>query len=272
MKFFRKSFLDEKRLAVEVAVETEFVMSALEFRNQSNLGIGYFHNTTFTNLYHYTRRYEYIYFSDFIAEFTKTNGPVSLLDIGCGITYAPFEYSKMTQSYDAIDLLDYREFWENVCDRVNFFQHDITSTPVAEEKYDLVISISVLEHIPANERLQALRNAVSSLKTGGVLALTFDVDLEGGEAGFSFDELTEAILVLQKLGMKSLSDIDLTTYDDIVTSEPYIGLPSNRFTLPWRRNNTPTLLGKLFERSFGRPVSPRGNSIAVIYGELLKTD
>lgn len=270
MKFFRLPFLDEKRLAIEVAAETEFVMTALETKHECSLRNEYFHNATFTNLYHYTRRYEYVYFSDLIAQCAKKNRAMTLLDIGCGITYAPFEYSKMTQTYDAIDLLDYREFWENVCDRVSFHQHDITTASFGEGKYDLVISISVLEHIPAQQRLTALRNAVESLKVGGVLALTFDVDLEGGGAGFSFDELTEAIMMLQKLGLSPLSEIDLTTYDDILTSEPFIGLPKNRFRLPWRRRDEPTIFGKLFEKAFGIKNHVRGNSIAVVYGEFAK--
>ena len=126
-----------------------------------------------------------------------------------------------------------------------------------------------MEHIPKALRLRAFDNIYASLKSNGSFAFTFDVDLEGNGAGFSFDEVTETIFYLKNLGFESSDEIDLTTYDDLVTTEPYVGLPQNRYQLPWRiSKEEPSLINRVMRRLGLK--SNRYSSLAVVRGSFRK--
>ena len=54
----------------------------------------------------------------------------------------------------------------------NFIFYDITK-PI-EQKFDLVLNISTIEHLPKEKRLLAIQNLINQVNVGGELILTFD--------------------------------------------------------------------------------------------------
>lgn len=269
MRFFRSSDLNETRLKQECAKEFEFVEKALSAKRKLKKQSTELNLSTFCNLYHVTRRFEYVYFSDLIADFLNEKESLEVLDVGCGVSYAPYTFSAETESYVGIDLHDLSGFYENLTKRVKFLQHDITESVVEHNGFDLVISISVLEHIPPQRRLAAFRNMASLLKPGGVLAVSFDVDLEAGGAGFTFDEVIETICVLKEFGLTPTNEVDLTPYSDIVTTEQLVGLPKNRYQLAWRLSNSPSFASKIL--AWLGIMKTNYNSLAVVFGSFVKT-
>ena len=272
MKFFLKRDLNEERLREQFALEVNFVRKALKaVRENEDLTL----HGTLSNLYHVSRRYEYPYFYELIASISREN-KIDILDVGCGTSYAPDAFSVFCNSYTALDIIDFGPFWASVNNNILFLQHDITSTPPPSFQfgYDLVLSISVLEHIPKGSRKAALLNCIKSIRKGGVLALTFDVDIEGSGNGLTFDELIDLIDFIENNEMSTMAKIDLTTYQDLLTTEDLIGLPINRYQLPWRISKTHqprSLLQKLIDRVFLQEQQiPKGASLAVAYGSFCK--
>lgn len=269
MRYIRKSDLDEKRLKQEFKEEFIFSQKAIEVKRKFQISTKDLAGASLTNLYHITRRYEYVYFSNLVRKMLQDKVNVSVLDVGCGTCYVPFSFSKLTERYVGIDLYNLSKFYTELTNNVDFKRHDITKAPLQDANFDLAICISVLEHIPVELRIKAFENIVSSLKPGGVFAFTFDVDLEGNGEGFTFDEVAETILHLQELGLDSCEEIDLTTYDDLLTTEIATGLPQNRYQLPWRISK---FKHNLFNRILTKIgiIKPKLNSIAVVRGSFQK--
>ena len=233
MRFIRLSDYNEIFLKREHKEELIYSQEAIKVLKDSKINKSQL-KSTFANLYDFSRKYEYPFFRSIIENLSKKKSNLSILDIGCGSVYAPFSFSKSASSYVGIDLLDLKEFYKKLCNRIEFAQHDITKSPYKVAEFDLAISISVLEHIPQELRIKAFDNIASSLKKGGIFAFTFDVDLEAIGVGFTFDQIYETIYHLKEIGMESSEEIDLTLYDDILTNEELIDLPKNRYQLPWR--------------------------------------
>lgn len=270
MKFFLKKDLDENDLQVQFNLEYNFVRKALKvLRQNKDLST----QGTLSNLYHVSRRYEYPFFYNVVSNLAKEN-KINVLDIGAGTSYAPDAFSMFCESYTALDIIDYGLFWAGVNDHVSFIKHDISSAPLKSTNYDLVISISVLEHIPRTKRKAAIKNCIESIRKGGVFALSFDIDLEDSGAGLSFDELIEIVDFIEQNDMQSMNEIDLTTYQDLLTTEELIGLPNNRYQLPWRINDVhyKSWIRKVLNKvlSWEHPTIPKGKSLAVAYGKFKK--
>ncbi|MDA8652968.1 class I SAM-dependent methyltransferase [Candidatus Actinomarina sp.] len=269
MRFFRNSDLDENSLKIEFKKEFEYVEMATNILNTHNpdqLNLG---NATLSNLYHFTRRYEYVFFSKYIENLSSKNTNISIMDVGCGVSYAPYTFSKLVKNYTAIDKVDLSLFYDSLSNDVKFFQHDIVNKPFKLDSFDLAISISVLEHIPTKDRHKSIENIYKSLKKGGKFAITFDIDLESSGGGINFDELIYTISYMKSLGFNALEEIDLTTYNDILTSESILGLPANRYQLPWRinYNHSGRIYTKLKQLDL---VKPKHKSLAVVFGVFQK--
>jgi hypothetical protein len=68
----------------------------------------------------------------------------------------------------------------------NFIFYDITKS--YEEKFDVVLNISTIEHLPDNKRILALNNLINQVNEGGHLILTFDYpDIKISEIENFFD-------------------------------------------------------------------------------------
>ena len=55
----------------------------------------------------------------------------------------------------------------------NFFQHDISKSPILQKKYDAILAESVLSFVKHSEITNSIKNMVSGLKDGGILFLGF---------------------------------------------------------------------------------------------------
>ena len=91
---------------------------------------------------------------------------------------------------------------------------DITQKlPYAEEYFDSVFCICVLEHLVSADRRKAMRNMAACLKKGGIMGLTIDFDIDrGGDKGLrfgNFDVIYNDLMLpsgLQLYGNDSLVD------------------------------------------------------------------
>lgn len=142
-------------------------------------------------LHWWSRFYEYAW----AAEFCKETDVV--LDAACGIVH-PFkfylaEHCKAVHAVDKderiidvhktadeiqktfgedakLDYLERIDFHE----QINFKQADITALPYKNNMFDKTFCISVLEHLPDNDKAKALKEIGRVLKKTGQIILTMD--------------------------------------------------------------------------------------------------
>lgn len=116
---------------------------------------------------HWSRPYEYGFILDRVQKFN----PKTCHNTGCG--YLPIHKSFYDQ------LKNYVEYIENsdIDERApgvfpDYVKYDITQPN--NKKFDLVLCISILEHLPSNIQIKALENLANQTNPGGKLILTCD--------------------------------------------------------------------------------------------------
>ena len=95
---------------------------------------------------------------EFIRDYFTIIEPSAILDIGCGIGWSSFEFSRLysNSTVKGIDLSDRlitvaRQLF--TAPNLSFSEKDLTdSSLIANEQYDAVVMIDVFEHIPAASR------------------------------------------------------------------------------------------------------------------------
>lgn len=256
MKYFKLTDFDEDLFKKLSNIESEYVG---KFKNDYLLK-PFMHYTTLTNMYHFSRRYEYPFFYKTISSIEKIEEK-TILDIGCGLSFMPYALSDLVNRYVAIDILDYNNFWRTVKENIQFKKIDVTSKEFAlNEKCDLAISISVIEHTEKSKQVQLIRNIKESLKKGGLFIFTMDVDLDGNGSGLNFDELALFSKHLKDNGFESINDIDFSLYDDILKIEN----TEDHYKLPWRIKKSNNIILKAFVK-IGL-LKPLKSSLAIVYG------
>jgi ubiquinone/menaquinone biosynthesis C-methylase UbiE len=139
----------------------------------------------------WSRPYEYAW----AAEFCKPTDVV--LDAACGIPH-PFKFylAKHSKAVHAVDIderiLDYHkiadairetlgkdaemEYLEKIDwhETINFKQASIKDLPYKNSMFDKVFCISVLEHMPDDDKAKALKEFYRVAKTNGLVVLTLD--------------------------------------------------------------------------------------------------
>lgn len=125
------------------------------------------------------RQLEYSYV---IGEVTKRNWqrPVTL-DVGCGVTPFAFCISRILGA-EAIaldsepDLLRLMKGYQEQLfgQEIQYVSSDLRSVPFPDESFDVVSSISVIEHLQRGTDLDAITELLRTVKTGGMLLLTVD--------------------------------------------------------------------------------------------------
>lgn len=100
----------------------------------------------------------------------------TVLDAGCGPGVHSIRVAKAGHHVCAIDISDtmlrearQRAEWENVADRIDFYQQDLTNLDFPDNSFDYVFSWGVIIHIANAE--QALDQLARIIKPGGKLAL-----------------------------------------------------------------------------------------------------
>lgn len=79
------------------------------------------------------------------------------------------------------------EFLINHCDNLQYKHEDATSLTLPENSFDLVYSISVIEHIH-NDYLKAIGEMLRVLKPGGHLYLSFPLDADYSEVWLDYED------------------------------------------------------------------------------------
>lgn len=214
-------------------------------------------------LSHWSRQFEY----PFVARnvLPRLSSGDRVLDVGSGYGFFPFYLASKGVKLDCIDVLSLNAAYSST--NVAFRKHDITVSPLPDE-YDLVYSVSVLEHVDAIE--SAVANLIESLKPRGILVLTLDVDLEqrGRSDAPDYHRLS-LLLALVHQSMRPVSPLTLDRTDILTTD--YFGGSSWR--LPWRRPELPSSrMGRL--RSFvSQAVAERSRpTLTVFLGVWEKTN
>lgn len=271
MRYFKKSDANWDLIKLLTTAELNFTRVCENFIDSASPWNGSKWSTAY--IYHLGRRLEYPWVYSELKQLEDINlvrgqnrKKIELADIGVGISFFPTIFSVGDFNYHAIDELDFSNFWNNF-QNVDFIQQDITGEVKSEflAFFDVVISISVLEHIEEEKKFASIENAVKMLKPGGSFIFTADVTLENSTSGFTFQGLYKLVAFLERLGLASEEEIDLTLYDDIMTTESLIGLPEGRYRLPWRLEPPRTSrLRNLFGRN-ETGVEP-SRSVAVVRG------
>ena len=114
MRYFKISDFDENLFKKLSNIESQYEG---KFKNDELLK-PFMHFTTLTNMYHFSRRYEYPFFFKQISSIEKIEEK-TILEIGCGLSFMPYVLSDLSKRYIATDILEYNNFWNTV--RKNIF-------------------------------------------------------------------------------------------------------------------------------------------------------
>ena len=147
-------------------------------------------------LYEWSRRVEYPWIVNWLPEDEK----LRVLDAGSGVTFFPI-YIRLARrmTVECLDLDNsYPERMSQFCARLGiqpqipFHVADLThKLPIEDGSFDVLLCISVLEHISSASRMDSLYELWRILRPGGVLILSVDVCLDPDGEGVYIQEVQE---------------------------------------------------------------------------------
>jgi SAM-dependent methyltransferase len=185
------------------------------------------------SLAHFSRQWEYPYA-------WANAGPARgrLLDAGSGITFFPFLLAAAgfdvccCDSDDGLGLAARYERAATLTDLpVDFIEADLAELSRAAGVFDVVVCISVLEHVGA-ARGQILASLAEVVRPGGRLILTCDVDLR--REGDLLLEDVSVLLAQLRDSFDPLHPLDLRRPMNLLTSEFALLTTPWRLPPPWR--------------------------------------
>jgi len=193
-------------------------------------------------LHTWSRVWEYPYAYYHLKKWcTDSNSERALhvVDLGSGVTFFPFSVARMGYHVTCVDIdpiveKDLLLAIENVDHspgKIDFRLYNGADLPFSDRELDVVYCISVLEHIQQFE--QTVLEIARILRPGGLLALTFDLDLRGDqEIG------VERYYRLRMALERSFEPVfpERTAHPaDIVRSDrgPYASLGVHGWKVPW---------------------------------------
>ena len=147
----------------------------------------------------WSRRYEY----HFALSLIKPNDII--LDAACG-TYHPFKYAAgdICKTYACdIDTVP-------LSDKYEYSYASITNLPYEDKMFSKVFCISVLEHLPQEEIIKALKEFKRVLKSKGKLILT--IDHPACNIEWLYDALSEAGFKTGKINTDMANAVVSTYY------------------------------------------------------------
>jgi len=138
-------------------------------------------------LHQWSRQWEYSYvFAQLEKRLSDGRRKHSILDAGSGVTFYPYYIAShfpntQMEACDADANLAsiYKDINRQEQRWVGFTEADIMRLPYRDESFDCVYCVSVLEHLSSQET--AVQEFHRILKPDGLLILTFDVALAGGD-------------------------------------------------------------------------------------------
>jgi SAM-dependent methyltransferase len=139
-------------------------------------------------LHNWSRQWEYPYVYHNLRRLREERSgpiPARVIDLGSGVTFFPFALAKL--GFDVVcsdidpvceaDLNRAIPCVEHSAGRVSFRLSTGGLLPFEEREADAIYCISVLEHVPNFE--VTVREMARTLKSGGLMFLTVDLDLRG---------------------------------------------------------------------------------------------
>jgi SAM-dependent methyltransferase len=106
-----------------------------------------------------------------------------VLDAGCGASIFPVYLSTLRVQVTAIDRflpkMQHARFYHP---HLKYIRGKIQDLPFADHAFDAVFCISVIEHLPIQDMMPALKEMARVLKPGGRLLLTTDYTENAGES------------------------------------------------------------------------------------------
>jgi SAM-dependent methyltransferase len=191
-------------------------------------------------LHQWSRQWEYPYVFNRVESVVQSNATTKILDAGSGITFFPY-YLKSLHPFTDICCVDNDKTLENIYqeinahskDKVNFSCSDLEELPYAQNWFDVVYCISVLEHTDAYAEI--IEEFHKVLRPGGRLVITFDISLDGIR-DVSIEKGTKLLRTITEK-FKSVEDIRLeltseVSEPDIFTTHSAKAIDPN--LLPWK--------------------------------------
>lgn len=155
-------------------------------------------------LYEWSRRVEY----PFLINKILPDQGLRVLDAGSGVTFLPY-HLKNVYSHD-VTCLDCDDSYGSIMKSVlckldeNFeipyVNGDLSKElDLPSESFDVVYSISAIEHIEPEKRIVAFSELWRLVKTGGRLIVTIDVAMDDQTEGIAFSELEDFLYSLEQV-------------------------------------------------------------------------
>lgn len=205
----------------------------------------YYRQWTHHPFHHWSRRYEYPYAFAAVADYVAAHPqrPLALLDAGSGITFFPYFLTESLTNLAVTccdsDPMLYHLFpvLNHHCGRnVEFQQCEIRATPFASGAFNLIYSLSVLEHTHDYPAIVAEFDRL--LLPGGRLVLSFDISLDD-RSSLRRSHLQALLQALQQrftaldMGALELTDrLTSTVPPDLVITRRAAALDPT--LLPWK--------------------------------------
>lgn len=193
-------------------------------------------------LHQWSRQWEYPYILNCLAPIFADKDSVRILDAGSGITFFPYYVNHVNPSadmycidYDATLEAIYHNVNTNEKDsRVSFYPASLTKIPYADNFFDALYCISVLEHTDAYAEILGEFHRV--LRPGGKLALTFDISLDSAhDISVERAEFLISTLIETKFINNAPDQGDLAA--DVLESGIFTTLSAQKINpklLPWK--------------------------------------
>ncbi len=148
------------------------------------------------------RRLEYSFVLDALVSYLQPG--MRYLDAGSGATPLAHAIAQLGVAAEACDgdtglvaRLQALPTAQIYGSRVGYSAQDLTRTQFADNSFDAISCVSVLEHIPAPYDQRALRELLRILKPGGLLVLTVDytpqAEATGAQAGYYTQRVVDLV-------------------------------------------------------------------------------
>lgn len=131
----------------------------------------------------WSRQWEYPYVFSKVTDVVRSHPRARILDAGSGATFLPYYIERCFEGATVAccdtdqTLTDvFASLNRNMSGNVEFSAADIRALPYDDRSFDLVYSISVLEH---TDGYADILDELSRVSKGGRVAITFDVSLDG---------------------------------------------------------------------------------------------
>jgi len=214
-------------------------------------------------LHQWSRQWEYPFVFWEVEKYAASHRgrPVEILDAGSGITFFPY-FLKHTINSAALTCCDtdaaLPEMFSAINSRmgadVKFLHKDIRDTGLADNSFDIVYCISVLEHTKNYDEI--IKEFVRILKDNGILIVTFDVSLDG-RSDIPISEVKKLLTTLENYlspsdqdSIARLLDGETLFSSDVITT--LFVRDWNKSLLPWRYPLVSSVLASVKRRKLPR--------------------